>query len=91
MKALKVLPLVAVLLLGGVACGDDTEDATSTESPALTDNAGDEGGTGGAGDTTDASPGPVGSPDATPGGTASGPDTGGGAIYDETPSVEPAE
>ena len=101
MRGVKALVLALILALGGAACGDDdgTED---TESPVLTDDAGDTnedagttdddtgdtgctGGTGGG--TGDDSPAPQGSPD--PDATASGPDTGGGAIYDETPSVEP--
>jgi len=86
MKVRKVLPLIAVLLFASFACGDNDED--TTESPAVTDTADVvDDGTGGT--TQDGSPGPVESPDATPTGTADGPDTGGGAIYDETPSVEP--
>lgn len=83
-----MLFLVALLALFGYACGngdDDDGETTGDEVPALTDDAGTGGaGTGGA----DASPGPMSSPDSSPA-TTDEDFTGGGAIYDETPSVEP--
>ena len=90
MTKLKVLFLVAMLAVFGVACGDgDDDDAETTgdTSPTLTDEAGSDG-TADA-DTTGNEPGPVGSPNASPATTGDDFDTGGGAIYDESPSVEP--
>jgi hypothetical protein len=88
---LKVLLLVGVLAVGGVACGDPEDDAASplpSVSPVATNADAGTGGTDSG--TTGGSPGPVGSPDSSAQPTSTGEMTGGGGIYDETPSVAPA-
>ena len=92
MRALTKLALVGVLVFGGVACGNNGDD-TADDAPVLSDNANstqDEGTTGGSGTGSDADPSPLESPKGS--GAANGGDqydTGGGAIYDQTPSVAP--